>query len=73
MNLLKNLDPETLGVLYRLVGRDVLKRMITIPTTKLAKLAAKNKDEIGELVSKRDRMVEATLDFAEECANLDDD
>ena len=67
------IDAETLGLAYRLFGREPLKRVITVPTSTLTKIAARNKDEIGELIGKRDRAVEAVLDFAEEVANLDDD
>lgn len=61
---------------YRLFGRQQLKNALTGllgSRQKLAFVASRNKDEVSELVQKRDKAIEAILDFAEELANLDND
>lgn len=72
--ILKN--PEQLGFIYRTLGRGQLKNaLVGVFGTRLtlAKIANKNRDEVGELISKRDAAIEALLNYGEELANLDDD
>lgn len=67
------LEVELLSMMYRAFGRDAVARMLTVPRAKCEAQARKNKDQVEELIAKRDRAVEAVLDFAEEWANADDD
>lgn len=69
-------DSAQLAAAYKLVGRQQLKNGLVGllgDRKRLAVIAEKNDDELSEAVAKRDRLVEATLDYAEELANLDND
>lgn len=68
--------PDGLVSMYRLFGRQQMKNALTgvLGTrNKLAAIAARNKDEVQEAVDKRDKAIDALLDYAEELANLDSD
>jgi mannose/fructose-specific phosphotransferase system component IIA len=69
-------DPEGLAMAYRLFGRQQLKNALTGiygNRNKLAVIAGRNKDDVKELIQKRDAAIDANLDYAEELANLDND
>lgn len=72
MNLTGAIWPILIG-LYRSGGREAARRAITIPERELAKIQARNKDQVSEAVEKRDAAVDGVLDLVEELANLDDD
>lgn len=72
MNPIDLLLPMLIGA-YKSKGRDAAARMLTIPEKTLAKIQAKNRDELSEAIQKRDEAVEKFLDLVEELANLDDD
>lgn len=70
------LDPEQLKLTYRMFGRKQMEnglKGVLGSRNRLASIAQRNKDEVEEAVIKRDKAVDAILDFAEELANLDDD
>jgi hypothetical protein len=54
-------------------GRAGFLRMIAISEKDLAKIQKKNGDSLDDAITKRDAWLEATADFVEELANLDDD
>jgi hypothetical protein len=66
-------DLEFLANLYRMFGRETVKRMLTVPGGPLIKKAEANRDDPAEISAKRDIWVEATMDLVEEYANLDND
>lgn len=73
-NLLTN--PEDLAFAYRMLGRQQLEnglKGLFGNRNKLAAIAGKNKDDVNEVVEKRDKAISALLDYAEELANLDND
>lgn len=70
---MKVMDFEMLGKMLLMLGEDTVRRMLTIPGAVCTKQALKNKDNPEEMIAKRDAWVEATLEFAKEFANLDND
>lgn len=78
MNILGNLlqSQESMATMYKLFGREPLTRALVGVfgnQAKLQSIANKNKDDVQELVAKRDLAISALLDFAEEVANCDFD
>lgn len=69
-------DPQGIAIAYRLFGRQQLRNALVGvfgSRARLAPIAASNKDQLEELVAKRDAAIEALMDYAEELANLDND
>ncbi len=73
------LDWSSLKLAYMLgreQGRKFLRGALVFPGIRVAdleKVAAATGDDVLELVSKRDRMIDATVDFLEELVDLDSD
>lgn len=61
-----------LMLLYRVGGKDALKRFLTIPESALAKLPLSTKPErLAMMIEERDEMVEETMEFLESCTDAD--
>jgi hypothetical protein len=68
-----NFNIEYFVGLYRIFGRDTVKRALTIPGGPLIKQAQRNKDEPSEIIAKRDAVANALIELIEEYANVDED
>lgn len=70
---MNGLSIELIAQLLASLGEPVVRRMLTIPGVVCSKQALKNHDQPEEMLSKRDAWVDATIAFAKEFANLDND
>jgi hypothetical protein len=74
---MKHINPisiiDAVTFVYRVFGRDVALRMVTVPTGWCVARARRNGDSAEQMLAKRDRFAQATIDFAEEILNADQD
>lgn len=68
-----NFNLDFLVGLYRIAGRETVRRALTIPSGPLVARAKANKDDPSEIIAKRDAAANALLDLVEEYANVDED
>lgn len=78
MNILSSLlaGPDSMVMIYKLFGKGQLTNALVGvfgTRTKLAQIANKNKDDVQELIDKRDAAISALLEYIEEIANADED